>query len=109
MHSSRENLWMLFSSINERLLLAFRKIFYFVSNFQDFLAVDELFNTVITFGMKRIYDVLNYSTIINIFFPTSMDWFVMMPWMNVANKYRIVDFVFIWEKTGKKKPVLRHI
>ena len=38
-HSSRESLWMLFSSINEKMILAFKKTVYFVSNLQNFLAV----------------------------------------------------------------------
>ena len=42
MHSSRERLWMLFSSISGKMMLAFKKTVYFIPNFQKILAVINL-------------------------------------------------------------------
>ena len=38
--------------------------------------------------MTRIHDVLKYSTIMNIFFLTPADWFMMTRFMNLANRTR---------------------
>ena len=75
-----------FSSINERLILAFKKAVCFV-----FFRNYKLFNTVINnfrHGMSRIFDVLKYSAIMNVFLPTFADWFMMTHFMKLANSSR---------------------
>ena len=85
MHSSRESIWMLFSSIN----FSFSKNYLFCMKFAKIFGSYTHFNTVINNfwydGMTRIYDVLKYSTIMNIYYPTFADWRMMTHFTNLAN------------------------
>ena len=100
MHSSRKTLWMLFSSISWKMILAFKKTVDFSPNFKKMLAfINFLIQWLITLhtvSQESNYDILEHSTTMNIFswhLWIDLRWWVLWNWLTEIHAVEAKSFV----------------